>query len=373
MLINRIPFTELFERVQNELIRDKSSDSATENKYKGAINEVYASDLVLMLNEDLLRKESYISTTADYSTGTITVAAAGSSITGSSTAWTSANSDDALLKADGEDHWYRVAYSSGTELTLSSPSAWVDDAVSAGNYRLIHDRYALASDFSHMCIDDIEEPEAVYRMSGGSRAFLTPMDPGQWDKQFHFNYGTPGEYCIKWVTGSPYMYLNPAPTDAEAVFYNYIPALTVMTEYTTGYISSITNGSTAVVGSGTTWSTSVSLASAKYLRIDADGVGSDSRWYQISSITDNTHIVLGSNYGGTSISSGTSDDTYTISSVSLWPARVDYAMLYGAALKLDPTAKDANTWTNIYAAKMEGLMSLEGRKIYGQKGAFKRN
>ena len=371
--INRVPFTELFERVQNELVRDKSTNSATEYKYKGAVNEVYMNDLVLLLEQDLLRKQAYVSTIADYSTGTITAAAAASAATGASTAWTSANSNDSLLKANGEDHWYRVAYSSSTSLTLSSPSAWVDTAVSAGDYRLIFDRYALASDFSYMCIDDVHEPECVYRMSGGSPAFLTPLDPGQYDTKFHFTHGTPGEYTVKRIAGSPYIYLNPAPTDAEALFYNYIPALTAMSEYTTGTITTLAAAGTAVTGSGTAWSTTSNIdtsAYTYYFRIDADGVGSESQWYLISSADSATGITLATGYGGTAISSGTS--TYTISRISQWPARVDAAMIYGAAMKVEPSNPDKKVWAEMFSTKITGLMSLEGKKIYGQQGAFYR-
>lgn len=367
---SRVPFTEAFERVQNEMVRDKATDAPTEYKYKGAINEVYGSDYILLLSEDLLRKEAYITTIADYDTGTITVAAAGSSITGASTAWTSANSNDGLLRADDEDGVYRVAYSSGTQLNLSSPTSWIDDAVSAGSYHLIFDRFALASDFSHMVQDDVEDPEAVYYRKSGAPAHLKPLDPGEYSKKFTFTYGTPGEYTTKWIDGSPYLYINPADTDSRAIFYTYIPMLTPMEEYTTGTVT-MTADPTVEGAGGMVWNSTANIDLSSYtyfFRVDADGVGSASKWYQISSITDADTLELTASYAGTT----GAGKAYTISRISQWPARFDTAMLYGAALKVDPNNTDATRWAGLFEAMVSGHKAVDGKRIHGQKGAFKR-
>ena len=171
----RVPFIEIVERIQSELVRDKAKNASMEKKYKGVVNDV-CHELQLILPEDVLRKTGNISTIADYSTGTVTVAAAGSTITGASTAWTSDNSNDSLFKADDEEVAYRVTYTAGTTLTLSQPSTWVDDAVSAGSYKLMFDRFALASDFSHMIEDDAEEPETLFYWTSNGRAYLYPED-----------------------------------------------------------------------------------------------------------------------------------------------------------------------------------------------------
>lgn len=67
----------------------------------------------------------------------------------------------------------------------------------------------------------------------------------------------------------------------------------------------VTNGSTAVTGTTTAWSTNVKAG---------DGFSLDgATWYEVASVTDNTHIVLASNFGG----STTSGAAYAIDRRSL--------------------------------------------------------
>ena len=87
-------------------------------------------------------------------------------------------------------------------------------------------------------------------------------------------------------------------------------------DYTTGTIVSIASGAAAVVGSGTAWT---SQMVGRYIRItysDTANTG-DGLWYEIASVTDATHLTLTRNYGGTSISAGSS--AYTIGQMPLLP------------------------------------------------------
>jgi len=72
--------------------------------------------------------------------------------------------------------------------------------------------------------------------------------------------------------------------------------------YTTGTIS-VTNGSSTVTGSGTSWATSTNAEAGEYIKLP------DGKWYKISSISSNTSLVVEVSYQG-STSSGQS---YTIS------------------------------------------------------------
>ena len=373
--ISRIPFTELFEKCQAELVRDKASNVESEAKYKGFINEAYCNDLTLLLGpvaEDYLRTEAVITTIAEYSTGHITVAAAGSSVTGVSSAWTSTNSNGALLKATDEEGVYRVAYSASTTLTLSKPTAWVDDAVTLGDYELKFDRYALASDFSHMCIDDQNEPESVFYWRGGAKAHLTPLDNGEYDTKFSFAAsGTCGEYTVKWDAGAPYLHPYPIEETAKSLHYNYIPFLTPMMEYTTGYVSSLANAGVALVGASTAWNVTSNIDTSTYdyyFRVDADGTGSRSVWYKVYSVGSATTITLATAYGGTAISSGTAANTYTISRVSRWPNRFDSVLMYLAAMKADPDNNDVSKWKAVLDLAIPSHKAIDGRRIQGQRG-----
>lgn len=78
-------------------------------------------------------------------------------------------------------------------------------------------------------------------------------------------------------------------------------------DYTTGTITTLTNGDDDVTGSGSTWTTAFP---GRWFSIDADGV-----WYEILSRSADTAIKLVKNYEGTSIAAGTS--TYSIGEQTL--------------------------------------------------------
>ena len=77
-----------------------------------------------------------------------------------------------------------------------------------------------------------------------------------------------------------------------------INVITAVADYITG-TASFTNGSTAVVGTNTVWT---SDHVGMKIKLDADGV-----FYQIASVTDNTHLTLFTAFEGT-----TGSGAYTI-------------------------------------------------------------
>lgn len=92
-------------------------------------------------------------------------------------------------------------------------------------------------------------------------------------------------------------------------------------DYTTGTVT-VTNGSSAVVGSGTTFTTAMA---GRMIRIN-DG-SDDQLWYRIEVVTDATHITLENVYGGAT----TSGISYRIGQVPNIPEEyhlhiADYAL-----------------------------------------------
>lgn len=87
-------------------------------------------------------------------------------------------------------------------------------------------------------------------------------------------------------------------------------------DYTTGSILTATNGSTAIVGSATTFTANMV---GRYLRIDyANGANTgDGLWYEIAGYTSATEITLTRAYGGNSITAGSA--SYTIGQMPLLP------------------------------------------------------
>src|SRR3990167_7376599 len=178
----RRPFTEIFESIQNELVREGATGE--EGKYRGFVNQVYLNDLPSILPEKYIRKKGYITTVADYTAGTVTVGSGTSNIIGSSTSWTSANSDNFNIKVDGFNRIYRMTFDAGTSLTFQNSLTWVESSGAGASYRLIQNRYSLASDFSYMVADDVDDPNVVSFMLNGAEVFIPPVDNDEYERQY---------------------------------------------------------------------------------------------------------------------------------------------------------------------------------------------
>lgn len=111
------------------------------------------------------------------------------------------------------------------------------------------------------------------------------------------------------------------PTIASAgntanVEYQLRPVDMTADDHITGTVSDITNGDTAVEGTGTPlWTAAMA---GRYLQITADG-----QWYRIASVTDADTLVLDIPYEGTSVAAGT--EAYRISELPVIPE--DYQKL----------------------------------------------
>ena len=338
----RMPFQEIVEACQRELIREGASGE--EPKYSGTINRVYSSDLPSILPERFIKKEAFFTLLADDTVGTVTVGSGTSNIIGSSTSWTTAY-NDGLVRVSGADVVYRVTAAVATSLTFNDSLTWVGSSGTGLSYVLFKDRYQLPSDFSHMLADDPEDPHVIFRYSGMNKIFMAPKSEEEYEKEDSLNVGTPFGYQVKWIKEIPYLYITLAADSAEILGYSYIPQLTTLTEYTTGTITF--NTTTAVVlATGTvTWTSTVSTGTnTYYIRNDADGTGSGSKWVKISTVVSNTALTLASAWAYTSGSA----QTYTISEISKWPARFDDAMLYRAAAIIDPDNVNLEKWTGFY-------------------------
>lgn len=90
---------------------------------------------------------------------------------------------------------------------------------------------------------------------------------------------------------------TPAASVSSAGLINYERRMRDMsqTDYTTGTIA-VTNGSAAVVGTGTIWTAQMV---GRSLRINDDA--GDGMWYAVASFTDTTRITLENNYGGSTL------------------------------------------------------------------------
>lgn len=358
--IKRIPFTEIFERCQVELVRDGSS---SESKFKGRVNDVYTVDIPSQIDWRHIRKDAAIATINDYTTGYISTTS-GTAITGSDTVWTSANSNNMLLKVSGYDELYRVTYYSATGLVADRSWVGIDISTDTG-YVLYQDRYTLSSDFDRLILDP---DKSVYYWNSGNKVYLKYRSPDVFEQKQTSLPNTPSYYTIKWVEGDPFIFIDAPDNTSRTITYTYMPLLTRLSEYTTGTIVTLANAGTAITGSGTAFTGFVTDTSAYdyYFRLDRDGTGSNSKWYKIASAGSATGLTLSDAYAGLSVSSGSL--TYTISMVSLLPPGLDLAIIYGTALV---SASDQNNttqfkdWAALYEKILSQYKTIEGKLGYG--------
>jgi len=121
-------------------------------------------------------------------------------------------------------------------------------------------------------------------------------------------------------------------------------------DYTTGTITTATNGDETIVGSGTTWTTKMA---GRWIRItDSDTANTgDGEWYKIDSVTDATNLELVSPYQGSSITAGSAN--YVIGQMSEIPE--DYQMIPIYECISDYWWKEDKNKAQAYAEKAKEL------------------
>lgn len=107
-------------------------------------------------------------------------------------------------------------------------------------------------------------------------------------------------------------------------------------DYSTGTIATATLGSTAIVGSGTTFTASMVGRAIQITETNA-ALGGDGFWYEIDTYTSATSIGLTQLYAGTSIAAGSA--AYTIGQTSIIPEEYQDVPVLGAVYMYYKTIK----------------------------------
>lgn len=153
------------------------------------------------------------------------------------------------------------------------------------------------------------------------------FDPTIWKRVKQYKLGTGDVPYFTYVENQKY-YIQPIPaTTGNLITLRgrlQTKNLTIA-DYTTGTITSIANGGTALVGSGTAWTADMVGRYIQITETTAAG-GGDGFWYQIGTYTSATSIGLLKPYEGTTISAGTA--AYTIGQCSVIPEAYDIAILW---------------------------------------------
>ena len=321
-----IPFTELCERAQRTAREDAINVIP---KYKGFVNDVCIKMFPRIFDWRPLLRTSYIQCSARYNTGSVSVAVASTALTGVGTVWTAAmtSANGWKIKFVGNDNIYDFDYVSATTATIT-PALSGSVAIASNGYELVRDTYSLHSTFDRFLING-----GLEWTRNGLPEIIMECPEDQWKDEFQSlsssqiqRMRTLGEEDS---SGYKQVQINPPPQTALLVPYDFIKELLPMTDYTTGTITTLANGSLNVTGLGTQWAGYLQTGYTYYFRIDDDGTGDASVWYKVSSAGSATGLVLAETYNGTSIAAGTSK--YTISMVPEWPAAFHDAILYKAA------------------------------------------
>ena len=98
-------------------------------------------------------------------------------------------------------------------------------------------------------------------------------------------------------------------------------------DYSTGGILTATNDGTTLVGTGTTWTTSMAGRWIRITESDTANKG-DGYWYEIESVTNTTTLVLKKPYQGTAITAGNA--AYLLGQVTYEPEIYHMAPIYRA-------------------------------------------
>jgi len=348
-LSNTIPFTELWER----LLTMGRIDSPNNVDYaKGIINDVYVRTLPRIADWNPIIVESNLSMSASYNTGSATITAGSTSVTGTGTVWTTAMLavDGYKISFAGNDNIYSFTRTADTTGTIS-PALSGDQSLTNVNYRIYRDEYPLAADF-----DRLLRNGSIYVYSGGRVSDIIEEVPRDEFREYFSPEATDPLRRVMLsgthnTTGYRLIRVNPPPLKAVVYPYEYVKKITPMTEYSVGTVS-VTNSSTTVNGSGTTWTASMV---GQYLRVDANGIGDSSKWYRIATRVSNTQITLETAYEE---ATEASLDYHISGSPTMFPSEFHEFILY-EALTLVMGEQTDPTIQNVQAQKTFILSDLK--------------
>lgn len=190
-------------------------------------------------------------------------------------------------------------------------------------------------------------------------------NPEHWETVLAMRLGT-NQYPYYCYQQGQKLLFSPIPsdtgTDVILIGRKNVRDLSIA-DYTTGTIVTATNGSTAIVGSGTTWTKDMI---GRYIRITETTAanGGDGFWYEIGGWTNSTNITLTKPYEGTSIAAGSA--AYTIGQVPVIPEAYQLAPIYRAVWQYfqinDPLHQERwGMYAKMYDGGQEaGLSTLVG-------------
>lgn len=347
--IPELPYTEIVERVSS---LTRSADN-TREKVRGVVQDVYVREIPTKFDWNFLMTGSSLTTTAQSNTGTVTATTGSTSITFSGFTST-ASLTGQKIKFTGNDVVYNYTHVSASAGTVT-PAFRGTANISAGSFTIFQEAYPLSLDF-----DRFPKNGGFYKWQGGRKELVREYEYREWTDEYTPSPSTTVSRMRVYGTntvGVPLVELNPPPSDARILSYDYMRRLNPMRENTAGLLLSIGASGTSVLGNpGTT--KFMDSNTGDFLRVDALGIGQDSQWYRIISITHDSSLTLATAFANTAI---TSSANYTIASAPEMPHKLHYGVLYGAIRSISFDQNDEAA--GFYQIKFGEVMS-DGKKQY---------
>ena len=180
---------------------------------------------------DHTQRSTRMSLAVPYTTGTVSISAGGTAVTGSGTTFTAAMVGR-FIRFNGEAEQYEITANPGASATALTIETYLGTAnLSGATYIISEDRKALPTLFRSV-------HQVVLSNAAGGRGSIYYLEPRSFEQLNHMrqNYVTavyPYFFCTKWVTPASgnvpvgYLYLYPSPSVAQivTVYYNTWPAL----------------------------------------------------------------------------------------------------------------------------------------------------
>lgn len=346
--IDIIPFTELVERT-SEIARERAD---IQPKIRGFVNDMYIREIGRKWDWNFLLVGSTITVNSSYTTGTLTANTGGTQVVFSSDVSLTQLYTQSQLKISGNDYIYKCVYESATSLTIQPPISGNQNYTNSA-YTLFFPCYTLANDF-----DRFPKNGGFLNYNGGVPKSIAETPYQEWVGNFSPQPSDTPERVRIYGTntaGQQILELNPPPKSTKSYPYNYFIALEPMRETTSGLIGNIVAQGTSVVGDSNCRFTEANTGD--YFRINAFGKGSDSEWYRIISIVNNSTMTLQTAFG----LSGATSAAYTVCSAPQMPVKLHPAILYGAVLQ--STLDQDDPMFQAYNMKLAEVLS-DGKRLY---------
>lgn len=349
--ISELPFTEICERV-SELARERID---ARPKIRGTVNDFYAREIARKFDWNFFLAQSTLTVQGQYNTGSVTATTGLTAITFSSDVVLTQSNNLWWIKIQGNDYVYQFTYSNATGGNLNVPLGGTQNVIN-GSYNLFQPYYSLATDF-----DRFPKNGGLITFAGGTERIVPELAYQDWATYYTPTPTQNASYCRLYgvdTAGQTLLELTPPPQTALSYRYDYFIKPQVMYEFTGGLIGNISNNGTTVQGDSNCQFTRANTGD--YLRIDALGRSSDSEWYRIISIANDSSLTLQSSFKNTGNLAVTSAN-YTLSSAPKMPYKMHPALLYGSLLQT--TVDQNDPMMQGYNMKLAEVLS-DGKRLY---------